>query len=83
MDVIQAIKERRSINFFETGKELSDDKIRELLEISNLSPSSFNLSFRLPFSVALLRRMNVRNLSSEGRSDSSRRLAPRLPIQPS
>lgn len=43
MDVIQAIKERRSINFFETEKELSDDKIRELLEIANLSPSSFNL----------------------------------------
>ncbi|MFA4828758.1 MAG: nitroreductase family protein [Thermodesulfovibrionales bacterium] len=43
MDVIQAIKERRSINFFETGKELSDDKIRELLELANLSPSSFNL----------------------------------------
>lgn len=43
MDIIQAIKERRSINFFETGKELADDKIRELLEIANLSPSSFNL----------------------------------------
>jgi len=43
MDVIQAIKERRSINFFEVGRELSDDKIRELLEIANLSPSSFNL----------------------------------------
>ncbi|MDP3112574.1 MAG: nitroreductase family protein, partial [Thermodesulfovibrionales bacterium] len=43
MDVIQAIKERRSVNFFETGKELSDDKIRELLEIANLAPSSFNL----------------------------------------
>ncbi len=43
MDVIHAIKERRSINFFEQGKEIDDDKLRELLEISNLSPSSFNL----------------------------------------
>ncbi len=43
MDVIHAIKERRSINFFEQGKEIHDDKLRELLEISNLSPSSFNL----------------------------------------
>ncbi len=43
MDVIQAIKERRSINFFETGKEISDEKVRELLELANLSPSSFNL----------------------------------------
>ncbi len=43
MEVIQAIKERRSINFFETGKEISDGKLKELLEIANLSPSSFNL----------------------------------------
>ncbi len=43
MDVIQAIKERRSINFFEAGKEILEHKLKELLEIANLSPSSFNL----------------------------------------
>lgn len=43
MNVIQAIKERRSINFFETGKEIPDDKLKELFETANLSPSSFNL----------------------------------------
>jgi nitroreductase len=43
MDVIQAMKERRSINFFETGEILSDNVIKELIEIANLSPSSFNL----------------------------------------
>ncbi len=43
MDVIQAIKERRSINFFEPNKKLPDGKLNELLEIANLSPSSFNL----------------------------------------
>src|SRR4030043_938314 len=43
MDVIQAIRERRLINFFEAGKEVSDDKLMELLKIANLSPSSFNL----------------------------------------
>jgi nitroreductase len=52
MDIIQTIKERRSINFFETGKELSDSKIRELLEIANLSPSSFNLQ---PWKVIVVR----------------------------
>ena len=52
MDVIQAIKERRSINFFETGKEISDDKLKELLEIANLSPSSFNLQ---PWRVIVVR----------------------------
>jgi putative NAD(P)H nitroreductase len=52
MDVIQAIKERRSINFFETGKSISDDKLRELIEIANLSPSSFNLQ---PWKVIAVR----------------------------
>jgi len=52
MDVIQAIKERRSINFFEPGKELSEDKIKELLELANLSPSSMNLQ---PWRVIVVR----------------------------
>lgn len=43
MEVIQAIKERRSINFFEPGKAISDDTMKTLLDIANLSPSSFNL----------------------------------------
>lgn len=43
MNVIQAIRERRSINFFQTGRELSDEKILELIEVANLTPSSFNL----------------------------------------
>ncbi len=43
MEVIQAIKERRSINFFEPGKAISDDMMKTLLDIANLSPSSFNL----------------------------------------
>ncbi|MBI5638937.1 MAG: nitroreductase family protein, partial [Nitrospirae bacterium] len=43
MDVIQAIKERRSINFFDQEREIPDEKVRELLSTANLSPSSFNL----------------------------------------
>jgi len=43
MDVIQAIKERRSINFFEPDKDIPADKIREVLEIAKLAPSSMNL----------------------------------------
>lgn len=43
MDVIQAIQERRSINFFEPGRELSDEKIKELIELAKLAPSSMNL----------------------------------------
>jgi nitroreductase len=43
MDIIKAIKERRSINFFDSNKPISKDKLKELIEIANLSPSSFNL----------------------------------------
>ncbi len=43
MEVIQTIKERRSINFFQSERRLPDGVLKELLEISNLSPSSFNL----------------------------------------
>jgi putative NAD(P)H nitroreductase len=43
MDLIQSIKERRSINFFEPGREIPEERIRELLALANLSPSSFNL----------------------------------------
>lgn len=43
MDTVQAIKERRSINFFDPAKELSESAIRELLGLANLAPSSFDL----------------------------------------
>ncbi len=57
MDVIQAMRERRSINFFESGKEISDDKLMELLKIANLSPSSFNLQ---PWKVIVERKKVLR-----------------------
>lgn len=43
MDLINGIKERRSINFFQTGKTIPENKLTELLELANLSPSSLNL----------------------------------------
>jgi len=52
MELIQGMEERRSINFFETGRELSDDQLRELLGIANLSPSSFNLQ---PWKVVVVK----------------------------
>ena len=52
MDVIDAIKRRRSINFFETEKEVSDEKLKELLALANLAPSSMNLQ---PWEVVVVR----------------------------
>lgn len=43
MDVIQAIRDRRSINFFEPGRDISAQTMRDLLELANLAPSSMNL----------------------------------------
>lgn len=52
MDVLQAIQERRSINFFEPGRTIPDDLLKELLETANLAPSSFNLQ---PWKVVVVR----------------------------
>jgi putative NAD(P)H nitroreductase len=43
MDAINAIKDRRSINFFQTNKIIPENKLTELLELANLAPSSLDL----------------------------------------
>ena len=43
MDIINSIKERRSINFFEPNQEIPSAKIKELIELATLAPSSMNL----------------------------------------
>ncbi|MGM0607377.1 MAG: nitroreductase family protein [Candidatus Muiribacteriota bacterium] len=43
MDFIQGIKERRAINFFDSSQEMSDKKIKNIINLANLTPSSMNL----------------------------------------
>ena len=43
MDVLQAVREHRAINFFDPNKTVPEETIRELLETANLAPSSMNL----------------------------------------
>lgn len=52
MDTIQAIRERRAINFFEPGKTIPDGVLNELLELANFAPSSFDLQ---PWKVIAVR----------------------------
>jgi nitroreductase len=52
MDAIDIIRQRRSINFFDNNFELPDDKLRELIELANLAPSSMNLQ---PWKVIAVR----------------------------
>lgn len=51
MEVIEAIKHRRSINFFDSTKRIPEERLNELLRIASLSPSSFNLQ---PWRVILV-----------------------------
>jgi nitroreductase len=43
MEAVKLINERRSINFFDKDFELADDKLKELLDLANLCPSSMNM----------------------------------------
>jgi putative NAD(P)H nitroreductase len=43
METIQTLKERRSINYFDPEAEISEEQITEIIDIANLSPSSYNL----------------------------------------
>ncbi|WP_022851296.1 nitroreductase family protein [Limisalsivibrio acetivorans] len=43
MELLNAIRERRSINDFDSTKHISDEKLEELLSLAALAPSSFNL----------------------------------------
>lgn len=43
MDAVKLISTRRSINFFDRDFILSDDKLRKLIELANLAPSSMNM----------------------------------------
>ncbi len=52
MDVLQAIEERRSINFFDPARAVPEDLLKKLLETANLAPSSFNLQ---PWKVVVVR----------------------------
>ena len=52
MDLLDAVKERRSVTFFEEGRTIPDNTLRELLELANLAPSSFNLQ---PWQVVVVR----------------------------
>lgn len=35
--------ERRSVNFFDTERKISDEQLREIIEVGALAPSAFNL----------------------------------------
>jgi nitroreductase len=52
MDVLDAIKDRRSVPFFKYNSSVPDAIIKQLIELANLAPSSFNLQ---PWRVIVVR----------------------------
>ncbi|HSW64136.1 MAG TPA: nitroreductase family protein [Dissulfurispiraceae bacterium] len=43
MDVLHAVRERRSINYFDSSRTVPEDILQSLIETANLAPSSMNL----------------------------------------
>ena len=52
MDFKEVTDKRRAVNFFDTEKTVSDELIREMIEMAAKAPSSFNLQ---PWSLIILR----------------------------
>lgn len=62
MDLLEGIKSRRSINFFEPEKEIDDETLREILRIAWLAPSSFNLQ---PWEVIVVKNKEEKKILRE------------------
>jgi nitroreductase len=52
MDFRQLMEARRSVNFFDPSKPVSEDEIKKMVELASLIPSSFNLQ---PWSLIVVR----------------------------
>lgn len=52
MNFLELCKERRSINFFDTEKEVSEDQLTKIVETAANAPSSFNLQ---PWNLMVLK----------------------------
>jgi nitroreductase len=51
MELNQVFEQRRSVNFFDTGKKIDEETIRRIYDIAKLAPSSFNLQ---PWKIILV-----------------------------
>lgn len=69
MDVVDALRGRRSTTFFDKKRTIPEDVLREILEIANLSPSSFNLQ---PWRVIIVRDEENKRTLRKCASDQSK-----------
>lgn len=52
MEFSQMLEKRRAVNFFDPQKELSEDQLRQMVEMAAKAPSSFNLQ---PWNLVVVR----------------------------
>jgi nitroreductase len=52
MDFTRLMQERRSVNYFDPAKEVSDEELRKMVGIASLVPSSYNLQ---PWNLIVVR----------------------------
>ena len=52
MDFKDVINNRRAVNFFDPQKEVTDELLRQVVDMAALAPSSFNLQ---PWSLMVVR----------------------------
>ena len=52
MEFKDAMKQRRAVNFFDPTKDVTDEQLRQIIEIAALAPSGSNLQ---PWNVIVLR----------------------------
>jgi nitroreductase len=55
MEFKEVIKQRRSVNFFDTTKDVTNEQLKQIIETASLTPSGFNLQ---PWNVIVLRDMD-------------------------
>ncbi len=64
MDFREVMRKRRAVNFFDPQRPVSDDLIREMVELAARAPSSFNLQ---PWSLMIIKdpdeKMRLRKLA--------------------
>ncbi len=57
MDFTRLMQNRRSVNFFDPAKPVSDDELRKVVALASLAPSSFNLQ---PWNLIVVRSPEAR-----------------------
>lgn len=58
MDFKETIEQRRAVNFFDPEKNVSDELLRQVVEMASKTPSSYNLQ---PWSLMIIRDLEQKN----------------------